>query len=150
MSCLHFTPDAQRRVWAAAPLGLSNEDAALLHSSPPMTESKLRRLRLLAESPVPGIRQSVAANPHAPRDLVSVLAHDRDATVRASVARAETSPPEVLQALAGDPDVQVRCWVAVNRTTGHEVVATLTDDPAAEVRSLARWRRSVEAQPAPA
>lgn len=144
MSCVHFTPDAQRRVWASAPLGLSNEDAALLHSSPPVTESKLRRLRLLALSPEPGIRQSVAGNPHTPIDLIGVLAQDREASVRASVARSEAAPPGVLQSLAGDPEVPVRCWVAVNRSTAREVVAALSDDPAAEVRSLARWRRAAE------
>lgn len=145
MSCVHFTPDAQRRAWAAAPLGLSNEDAALLHSSPPMTEGKLRRLRLLAASAQPGIRQSVASNPHAPDDLVRALAADDEPSVRAAVARAETTPRDVLHGLAADSDVQVRCWVAVNRSTGAEVVRSLADDATPEVRSLARWRRSVEA-----
>ena len=93
---------------------LAAEDAAVLHLAPPVTPSKIARLRALAESPTTGIRQSVASNRHAPADLLETLAGDRDPAVRAEVARNETTPVGLLQRLAGDADARVRCWAVLN------------------------------------
>ncbi len=122
---------------------LSNEDAAVLHLAPPITESKLARLRLLAKHESPGIRRAAASSRHAPEDLLAELAGDPDATVRAVVARNETTPCGVLTALADDPDEQVRSWLAVNFFAPAEAMAKLADDPAPQVRRLVGWKTSL-------
>jgi hypothetical protein len=146
MSCIRFNTPAQREAMrGAAPL--QPEDAAALHLAPPVTASKIARLRLLAESPSVGIRQSVAGNRHAPADLLETLAADRDAAVRGEVARNETTPQPLLQRLAGDPDARVRCWAVLNPGLPEADVARLTEDRDAQVRRLAGWRRDVALQP---
>ena len=150
MSCLHFTTAAERAsLKDRTPLGLSNEDAALLHRSPPVTESKIRRLRLLAASPVPAIRQSVASSRNTPVDLFEALAVDSDASVRGCVARNDAAPEAVLRGLVTDRDQGVRCWLAVNHAAPADVLTTLRQDRSSKVRSLARLREvAAAARPA--
>jgi hypothetical protein len=143
MSCIRFNTPAQRQAMRAP---LQSEDAAVLHLAPPVTPSKIARLRLLAESPSPGIRQSVAANRHAPSDLLENLGRDADPAVRGEVARNETTPPELLHRLAGDADARVRCWAVLNPGLPDADVARLEHDLDAQVRRLAGWRRDVALQ----
>jgi len=144
MSCIRFNTPAQRaQMRAAAPAMLTREQALALHPAPVVTESKVRRLRLLAESPNSKIRESVASSYHAPADLYKRLAHDADAGVRGCVARNEAAPCDVLRELSHDPDETVRGWVAVNFYVPDDVMHELADDPSATVRALVAWKSSL-------
>lgn len=144
MSCIRFNTPAQRaQMAAAAPTMLTAEEAARLHPAPPVTASKIQRLRLLAENSNPKIRESVASSYHAPTDLFERLAHDVNAGVRGCVARNEAVPCEVLRELSHDSDATVRGWVAVNFFVPDDVMRELADDPDATVRSLVAWKSSL-------
>jgi len=144
MSCIRFNTPAQRRQMAAgAPVMLTPEEAAARHPAPAVTDSKIRRLRLLAESTNPKIRQSVASSYHAPVDLVERLAKDPDAGVRGCLARNEATPCDVLRQLSHDADETVRGWVAVNFFVPEDVMRELADDESATVRALVGWKSSL-------
>ena len=144
MSCIRFNTPAQRaQMRAAAPVMLTPEQAAARHPAPVVTDSKVRRLRLLAESQNPKIRESVASSYHAPVDLFERLAHDPDAGVRGCVARNEAAPCDVLRELAGDADETVRGWVAVNVYVPDDVMRDLASDPSDTVRALVAWKSSL-------
>jgi hypothetical protein len=144
MSCIRFNTPAQRaQLQAAAPTMLTPEDVARMHPAPPVTDSKIHRLRLLAESQNAKIRESVASSYHTPLDLIERLAHDPDAGVRGCLARNETTPCDVLRELASDSDETVRGWVAVNFFVPDDVMRDLADDPSATVRSLVAWKASL-------
>lgn len=144
MSCIRFNTPAQRaQMRAAAPSMLTPEQAAALHPAPPVTDSKVHRLRLLAESTNPKIRESVASSYHAPLDLFERLAHDSDAGVRGCVARNEAAPCDVLRELSHDGDEAVRGWVAVNFYVPDDVMHELAGDPSATVRALVAWKVSL-------
>lgn len=125
---------------AMAPSMLTAEEAAQLHPAPPVTESKIRRLRLLAQHANPKIRQSVASSPHTPADVVAELATDEDAGVRACLAKNETTPCDILRDLAHDESESVRGWVAVNFFVPADVMAELGHDPSPIVRGLVDWK----------
>ena len=144
MSCIRFNTPAQRaQMQAAAPVMLTAEEAAARHPAPPVTESKIRRLRLLAASANPKIRESVASSYNTPVDLFERLARDPDAGVRGCVARNEAAPCDVLRQLSHDPDETVRGWVAVNFFVPEDVMRELADDPSDTVRSLVGWKASL-------
>jgi hypothetical protein len=144
MSCIRFNTPAQREAMRrAAPAMLTQEEAAALHPMPAVTESKIRRLRLLAESDNPKIRESVASSYHTPPDLFQTLAHDPEEGVRACVARNEATPCDVLRELSGDRSEMVRGWVAVNYFVPEDVMAMLAEDRSATVRSLVKWKASL-------
>lgn len=141
MSCIRFSTSAQRAALAAdGALGLTASDAALLHLAPPVTDSKLRRLRLLAEHSNPGIRESVASSRHAPQEVLAALAVDREERVRAAVARNECTPADVLRTLARDTAEQVRGWVALNYSAPADLLPILSADSSRTVRGLASWK----------
>lgn len=125
---------------AMAPSMLTAEEAAALHPAPPVTASKIARLRVLARDSNPKIRESVASSQHAPRDLFDELARDPDPGVRGWLARNEAVPCEVLRALAGDESEVVRGWLALNFFVPADVMERLADDPSETVRSLVRWK----------
>jgi hypothetical protein len=127
----------------AAPAMLTAQEAASLHPMPPVTESKIRRLRILAQDANPKIRESVASSYNTPPDLFEVLAHDPADGVRACVARNEATPCDVLRELAGDASELVRGWVAVNYFVPDDAMARLADDESATVRSLVKWKASL-------
>ena len=141
MSCIRFNTPAQRRQLAAmAPAMLTAEQAAALHPAPAMTESKIRRLRLLAVDPNPKIRERVALDAHTPVDVFETLATDPHEEVRACVARNEAAPCDVLRGLAHDRSERVRAFVAVNFLVPDDAMALLADDRSATVRDLVRWK----------
>jgi hypothetical protein len=151
MSCIRFNTPAQREAMRrAAPAMLSAEEAAALHPMPAITESKIRRLRLLAESENPKIRESVASSYNTPPDLFEALARDPDDGVRACVARNEATPCDVLRELAGDRSELVRGWVAVNYFVPADVMDVLAEDPSSTVRALVKWKGSLAEQATPA
>ena len=141
MSCIRFNTPAQlAQMRAMAPAMLTAEQAAALHPSPEVTESKLRRLRLLAADSNPKIRESVASSYNAPLDLFEKLAKDADEGVRACVARNEATPCDVLRSLADDPSERVRGFLAVNFFVPEDAMLRLAEDPSRTVRDLARWK----------
>jgi hypothetical protein len=141
MSCIRFNTPAQRQAMREqAPAMLTPEQAAALHPSPAVTESKIRRLRLLATHENPKIRESVASSHNAPDDLLAVLAADPDAGVRSCVARNEATPCDILRELASDRSETVRGWVAVNYFVPTDAMEKLAQDRSKTVRSLVKWK----------
>ncbi|MCU1545101.1 MAG: hypothetical protein JWP30_201 [Homoserinimonas sp.] len=146
MSCIRFnTPEQRRAMRAYAPAMMTPEEAKALHPAPPVTETKIRRLRLLATSDNPKIRESVASSLHAPEDVIRILAEDANEGVRGCVARNETVPQSVLRQLVGDNSEQVRGWLAVNRSTPPDAMEHLSTDHSKTVRALVRWKGRVDA-----
>jgi hypothetical protein len=145
MSCIRFNTPAQRRQMAAmAPSMITAEEAAALHPAPPVTESKITRLRILAKDANPKIRESVASSYHAPEDLFEELAHDPDAGVRSWLARNETVPCDILRSLADDESEAVRGFLALNFYVPADVMEKLADDESETVRALVRWKSELE------
>ncbi|MEP6481290.1 MAG: hypothetical protein ABJA94_04705 [Rhodoglobus sp.] len=141
MSCIRFNTPAQlAQMRAMAPTMLTAEQAAALHPSPEVTDSKLRRLRLLAADSNPKIRESVASSYHTPPDLFETLAHDPDAGVRACVAKNEATPCDVLRSLVDDPSERVRGFLAVNFYVPDDAMKRLADDASGTVRALVHWK----------
>ena len=123
---------------------LTSAEAALLaatqHPAPPVTDSKIARLRLLSRDPNPKIRESVASSYHAPEDVMEKLARDPDAGVRGCVARNESTPCDILRSLAADESETVRGWLAVNFFVPDDVMDALRTDPSETVRRLVQWK----------
>ncbi|TQL48174.1 hypothetical protein FB562_1258 [Homoserinimonas aerilata] len=141
MSCIRFNTPAQLAAMREhVPVMLTPEEAAALHPAPPVTESKIRRLRILAQDQNPKIRESVASNYHTPEDLFEVLARDPDDGVRSCVARNEYAPCDVLRSMADDASEQVRGWLAVNYYVPADVMERLAADPSETVRKLVNWK----------
>lgn len=147
MSCIRFTTSAQRESMRRDAAAIAAGDQAVLHLSPPVTASKLARLRLLAEHQRATIRQSVASNRHTPQDLLLRLAGDEDAAVRGEVAKNEATDPVLVATLSHDRDARVRCWAVLNDSLPDERVRELASDPDAQVARLAGWRIGAQ-QPA--
>jgi hypothetical protein len=144
MSCIRFNTRAQRQAMRDhRPVMLTPEEAAALHPAPPVTESKLRRLRLLASDENPKIRESVASSYHTPEDLFETLAKDADEGVRACVARNEATPCDVLRSLVADPSERVRGFLALNFFVPADAMEQLADDPSETVRGLVDWKGSL-------
>jgi hypothetical protein len=133
----------------AAPSMLTSEEARVLaatsHPAPPVTASKLARLRLLAMSGNPKIRESAASSYHTPDDVMVILAADPDAGVRGCVARNESTACDILRSMADDESETVRGWLAVNFFVPADVMAQLAEDPSETVRSLVRWKSELAA-----
>lgn len=127
-----------------APSRLTSKEAARLaatqHPAPPVTETKLKRLRLLAVDPNPKIRESAASSYHTPEDVMAKLAIDPDAGVRGCVARNEYTSCDILRSMADDESDMVRGWLAVNYFVPTDVMERLAEDPSETVRSLVRWK----------
>lgn len=146
MSCIRFNTPAQRaQLKAMAPSMLTSEQVAALHPAPVFTESKLRRLRLLANDPSPKIRESVASSYHTPEDVMAALAQDEDEGVRACVARNETTPCDILRSLVDDESERVRGFLAVNFYVPSDAMERLADDPSETVRRLVGWKSELAA-----
>ncbi|HEY4268067.1 MAG TPA: hypothetical protein VGM94_07755 [Galbitalea sp.] len=145
MSCIRFNTPAQRQAMRdAAPSMLTPEEAALLaataHPAPPVTASKIARLRILAVDPNPKIRESVASSYHAPEDVMIELSRDTDASVRGCVARNESTPCDILRSLTNDESEMVRGWLAINYSVPSDVMEALASDPSETVRRLVAWK----------
>jgi hypothetical protein len=144
MSCIRFNTPAQRQAMRDhRPAMLTAEQAAALHPAPEVTESKIRRLRLLATDPNPKIREAVASSYHAPEDVIAALAKDPDEGVRGCVAKNEATSCDLLRELADDRSETVRGWVAVNYFVPSDVMEKLASDRSRTVRSLVKWKASL-------
>jgi len=147
MSCIRFNTPAQReQMRRLAPSQLTPEQVAELHPAPPVTESKIRRLRLLATSPNPKIREAVASSYNTPADLFEKLARDPDDGVRGCVARNEATPCDVLRSLVDDPSEQVRGFLAINYYVPEDAMERLREDPSRTVRALVKWKTELAAE----
>lgn len=127
-----------------APAMLTAEQVAALHPAPAVTDSKVRRIRLLAADPNPKIRESAASGYHTPEDVFVALASDSDEGVRACVARNENAPCDVLRSLVHDPSERVRGFLAVNFFVPSDAMDVLSRDPSRTVRDLARWKAELK------
>lgn len=125
------------------PVMLTADEAAALHPAPAVTESKIRRLRLLAADANPKIRESAASSYHTPEDLFVALARDADEGVRCCIARNEASPCDVLRFLAEDPSARVRGFLALNFFVPADVMQRLASDPSETVRGLVNWKSAL-------
>jgi hypothetical protein len=137
MSCIGFLSPEHRAALAASRGGSGPPLSAF--ASPPASTAKARRVRLLAGSPAPAIRESAALAYHAPVDVLETLAADPVDSVRACVARNPRAPEWVLRALAGDAESRVRGWVAAHRMCHPDLHAVLADDPDPSVRAVVTW-----------
>ena len=141
MSCIRFNTPAQRaQMKAMAPVMLTAEQAAALHPAPPVTDSKINRLRLLAVDANPKIRESAASSYHTPEDVFEALAKDTDEGVRACVARNESAPCDVLRSLASDESERVRGFLALNFFVPEDAMELLAADRSPTVRGLVQWK----------
>ena len=144
MSCIRFNTPAQRQQ-----LDLLRQDSALANeaiakfSSPPVTESKIARLKSMAADKNFKIRESAALSYHLPEEDVWKLAADKVESVRVCVARNETTPCDVLRQLAKDKSDLVRSWVAINYFVPADVMDDLANDPSADVRALVAWKTNL-------
>lgn len=140
MSCISFLSPAQRAQLRAS----SRDDGRPLSrfASPEASDGKVHRVRLLADSPDPKIRESAALSQWAPVDVLDSLAGDVEAGVRICVARNYRSAPDVLTRLSGDPADVVRGWVAAHPATPDAVLSALEDDADENVRKVVAWARA--------
>jgi hypothetical protein len=144
MSCIRFNTPVQRQAMRDhRPVMLAPEEAAAHHPAPPVTESKLTRLRLLAGDANSKIRESAASSYHLPQDLFPVLAHDVDEGVRSCIARNEYTPCDVLRSLIDDPSERVRGFVALNFSVPADAMEILAGDESSTVRGLVAWKRDL-------
>ena len=144
MSCIRFNTSAQRQAMRDhRPVMLDAEALPKAHPTPPVTASKIARLRVLARSESAKIRESVASNHHTPVDVFAALARDPDAGVRSCIARNEHVPVDVLRSLASDESEVVRGFLAVNFVVPIDVVRSLADDESDIVRGLVNWKNAL-------
>lgn len=149
MSCVTFLNAAQRvALQESGDEQLTPEEIRALHPSPPATASKLRRVRMLANSADPAIRQSAALNQCCPADVLELLAGDADPSVRRCVARQPLTPEPLLRELAKDIVPEVRGWVAANPKVPADLLDELADDSDSTVRSVVSWARNWSNSPA--
>lgn len=87
------------------------------------------------------MRRAVAANPHAPANLLASLAEDNDGLVRQAVAFNGASPTSVLVDLAGR-SIDLALLVALNPDTPDEVLDLLANDSEPLVRFMATGMRT--------
>jgi hypothetical protein len=145
MSCIRFNTPAQRQAMRDhRPVMLTPEQAAALHPAPPVTETKIARLRLLATDANPKIRESAASSYHLPDDMFAALARDPDEGVRSCIARNEHSPCDVLRLLADDPSERVRGFLAINFSVPADAMNALAADESETVRGLVAWKRRLQ------
>lgn len=144
MSCIRFNTPAQRKqMKAMAPTMLTADGTAAPHPLPPVTESKIVRLRLLASHANAKIRESVASSANTPNDLFATLARDSDDGVRSCIARNESTPADVLRSLVDDASDRVRGFLALNFALPADAMVQLSVDHDDTVRGLVQWRADV-------
>ena len=144
MSCIRFNTPAQRQAMRDhRPVMLTREQVAAQHPAPAVTESKIRRLRLLAADANPKIRESVASSYNTPEDLFETLSKDPDDGVRSCVARNEATPCDVLRSLVDDPSERVRGFLALNFFVPADAMERLANDQSDTVRGLVSWKGSL-------
>ena len=144
MSCIRFNTPAQQRqldrLHAQPELGA---DPVSSFRSPEVTDSKIERLRTMAQDKRTSIRESAALNVHTPHDMMWILARDTQVSVRSCLARNEATPCDILGFLAQDTSPVVRRWVAVNFFVPADAMERLAHDDDDQVRQLVAWKSSL-------
>ncbi len=141
MSCIRFnTPAQERQLEQLKADPALNSEAVAAFLSPEVTDSKVERLRSMANDKNYRIRESAALHKHTPEECVWKLAKDRVESVRVCVARNESTPCDVLRLLAKDKSETVRSWVAVNFFVPADVMDELANDKSETVRKLVAWK----------
>lgn len=130
-----MTPGQRARLRSSTAQG----QALSSFASPVPTPGKVERVRRMAASIDPRIRESAALAHLAPADVLVTLAGDVEVGVRCCVARNERTPPEVLTVLAADVSSTVRGWVAANASAPPALVEVLAVDGEEMVRTVATW-----------
>ena len=148
MSCIRFNTPAQWAQLDELRANPSANDAVAKFLSPPVSESKIARLRQMATDPNPKIRESVALSYHAPVEVYQALATDSDEGVRQCLARNPYTPCDVLRQLASDPSEKVRAFVAVNYQVPADAMEKLAEDPSDTVQALVAWKDSLREEQA--
>lgn len=147
MSCIRFNTPAQRAQLDRLRNDPKLNDAAVAQFlGPEFGETKINRLRLMAEDKNPKIRESAALSYHVPEEVMWKLAKDKNEGVRICVARNETTPCDILRYLAQDKSELVRSWVAVNYFVPQDVMEALESDSSESVRKLVGWKSSLAEQ----
>ena len=93
-------------------------------------------LRELAVDSSPQVRRQVAANAHAPADVVAALVADRDWRTRAAVAARPDVPTPAGETLAEDKAWQVRFALAHNHDSGPVVWRAITQATRTDIRMV--------------
>lgn len=140
MSCVRFNTPAQRQQMTDVSSGVQRDEPIAQFLGPALTQSKIDRLRLMAVSENPKIRETVAASRHTPEELFFALADDPDAGVRMWLARNEKVPCDILRKLAHDSDETVRSFVAINFFVPADAMGELAQDESPRVRALVDWK----------
>jgi hypothetical protein len=144
MSCIRFNTPAQLAQLDALRADKKLSETAIAQFlGPEFGESKIKRLRTLAEDKNPKIRESAALSYHVPEEVMWALAKDKDEGVRICVARNETTPLEILRFLSADRSAQVRSWVAVNFFAPQDILKLLSQDESESVRMLVAWKEDL-------
>lgn len=87
-----------------------------------------RLLEELSHSEVDRIRMRVAENPKTPRDILELLASDKNADVRVAIATNPSTPAHICYRLAFDEDPNVRLGLADDVNTPIELLEKLMQD----------------------
>lgn len=144
MSCIRFNTTAMKsQLDEARSRGLGDEPVASF-LSPPITESKVKRIVRMSEDANPKIRESAALSYHAPLSVYEKLAKDPDEGVRSCLARNHTVPCDVLRVLARDSSETVRAFVAVNYSVPEDAMELLAQDSSPTVQKLVAWKASLK------
>ncbi|MDH6532913.1 hypothetical protein M2119_001150 [Aurantimicrobium minutum] len=147
MSCIRFNTPAQRAQLDRLRADKQLADTAVAQFlGPEFGETKINRLRIMAEDKNPKIRESVALSYHVPEEVMWALAKDKNEGVRICVARNETTPCDILRYLASDKSEQVRSWVAVNFFVPQDTMEALAGDQSESVRKLVAWKADLAEQ----
>lgn len=141
MSCIRFNTEAQRKQLKYA---VSVDEPIASWLSPDVTDSKTKRIHMMAQDRNPKIRESAALSINLPIATAWLLAQDKSDNVRSCLARNENVPEGVLRLLAVDKSATVRQWIAVNYCTPYDTIDMLATDSDKQVRQLIEWRKSIQ------
>jgi uncharacterized protein (DUF2336 family) len=144
MSCIRFNTTAMKNQLDEARASGFGKNPVAAFLSPPITESKVKRIITMSQDSNPKIRESAALSYHAPLSVYEKLAKDPDEGVRICLARNQTAPCDVLRTLAKDPSETVRAFVAVNYSVPEDAMAHLALDESPTVQKLVAWKASLQ------
>lgn len=131
-------------VWWSA-LGWIDRDTGGFADYTTLEQAPIARWAEMAVDSDSRVGTLLAGNARTPPQVLTLLANSPDPYVRYSVASDDNSPPECLQALARDQDDEVREMVASNRSTSAAVRDAMARDPSPDVRMAVAFRSATPA-----
>jgi hypothetical protein len=87
------------------------------------------------------VRRTIACNMHAPQEILTMLAVDKDYHTRKYVAENPSTNQEILEILSKDKDEDIRYTVCHNDNVSIKTLDCLCNDESEEVSLLARKAR---------